>query len=46
MTKERICYYCKHAEVGFICPSRKCRKTGRKVEDFDFCNEWEDYEED
>ena len=47
MTKEKICYYCKHVlNVGTFCPSYKCEVTGEKKESFDTCNNWKDYEEE
>ena len=43
---ERICYYCRHCQVADIgMVNRRCEKTGKKVETFDSCNEWESEKE-
>lgn len=46
MEKERICYYCKKAQLmGAFGINYQCSKAGEYKESFDTCNDWEDSEE-
>lgn len=46
MEKERICYYCKKCENhGLYCPEFYCTDKELRVECYDYCQNWEDYEQ-